>query len=130
MLLESNTIKVIKLLHQFDVLSNIDKVRIALYIAENKNFNTNFNTRDIIILLKQILTILDYKNSKKIINFSIYKHLLLFSAKYLELSVIEKKQFSIEILFNIYNTDFKNKKINKVIRKRLLIFDYGYCLLN
>ena len=130
MLLESNTIKVIKLLHQFDVLSNIDKVRLALYITENKNFNTNFNTIDIIILLKQILTILNHKSSKKIINFSIYKHLLLFSAKYLELSVIEKKQFSIEILFNIYNTDFKNKKINKVIRKRLLIFDYGYCLLN
>ncbi len=130
MLLESNTINVIKLLHQFDVLSNIDKVRLALYITENKNFNTNFNTIDIIILLKQILTILNHKSSKKIINFSIYKHLLLFSAKYLELSVIEKKQFSIEILFNIYNTDFKNKKINKVIRKRLLIFDYGYCLLN
>lgn len=130
MLLESNTINVIKLLHQFDVLSNIDKVRLALYITENKNFNTNFNTIDIIILLKQILTILNHKSSKKIINFSIYKHLLLFSAKYLELSVIEKKQFSIEILFNIYNTNFKNKKINKVIRKRLLIFDYGYCLLN
>ena len=130
MLLESNTINVIKLLHQFDVLSNIDKVRLALYITENKNFNTNFNTIDIIILLKQILTILNHKSSKKIINFSIYKHLLLFSAKYLELSVIEKKQFSIEILFNIYNTDFKNKKINKVIRKRLLIFDYDYCLLN
>lgn len=129
MLLESNTINLIKLLHQFDVLSNIDKVRLALYITENKNFNTNFNTIDIIILLKQILTILNHKSSKKIINFSIYKHLLLFSAKYLELSVIEKKQFSIEILFNIYNTDFKNKKINKVIRKRLLIFDYGYCLL-
>ena len=130
MLLESNTIKVIKLLHQFDVLSNIDKVRIALYIAENKYFNTNFNTRDIIILLKQILTILDYKNSKKIRNFSIYKHLLLFSAKYLELSEMEKKQFSIEILFNIYNTDFKNKKINKMIKERLLILDYSYCLLN
>lgn len=130
MLLESNTKKVIELLHQFDMLSNIDKVRLALYLTENKNFNINFNMRDIIILLKQILTILDYKNSKKIINFSIYKHLLLFSAKYLELSEIEKKQFSIEILFNIYNTDFKNKKINKMIKERLLIFDYSYCLLN
>ena len=78
MLLESNTKKVIELLHQFDMLSNIDKVRLALYLTENKNFNINFNMRDIIILLKQILTILDYKNSKKIINFSIYKHLLLF----------------------------------------------------
>ena len=125
MLLESNTKKVIELLHQFDMLSNIDKVRLALYLTENKNFNINFNMRDIIILLKQILTILDYKNSKKIINFSIYKNLLLFSAKYLELSEIEKKQFSIEILFNIYNTDFKNKKINKIIKERLLIFDYS-----
>ena len=51
MLLESNTKKVIELLHQFDMLSNIDKVRLALYLTENKNFNINFNMRDIIILL-------------------------------------------------------------------------------
>ena len=86
MLLESNTKKVIELLHQFDMLSNIDKVRLALYLTENKNFNINFNMRDIIILLKQILTILDYKNSKKIINFSIYKHLLLFYSQVFRIS--------------------------------------------
>ncbi len=54
MLLESNTKKVIDLIHQFDDLSDIDKVRLAIYLLENKNFNVDFNVRDMIILLKQI----------------------------------------------------------------------------
>lgn len=54
MLLESNTKKVIDLIHQFDNLSDIDKVRLAIYLLENKNFNVDFNVRDMIILLKQI----------------------------------------------------------------------------
>ena len=52
MLLESNTKKVIDLIHQFDNLSDIDKVRLAIYLLENKNFNVDFNVRDMIILLK------------------------------------------------------------------------------
>ena len=48
---------------------------------------------------------------KTIVNFANYKHLLLFSAKYLELSLEEKKKFTIEMLFNIYETNFNNKNI-------------------
>ena len=55
MLLESNTKKVINLIHQFDNLSDNDKVRLAIYLLENKNFKVDFNVRDMIILLKQIL---------------------------------------------------------------------------
>lgn len=64
MLLENNTKKVIDLIHQFDNLSDIDKVRLAIYLLENKNFNVDFNVRDMIILLKQVLSILDPNYTK------------------------------------------------------------------
>ena len=130
MLLDNNTIKVINLLDMFDNLSNIDKIRLVIYILENKNFDTNFNIKDIIILLKEVLTKLDPSYSKVIVNFAKYKHLLFLSAKYLELTEIEKKKFSIEMLFNIYETDFKDKNINKEINKYLYIYDYCYVVLN
>ena len=130
MLLDNNTIKVINLLDMFDNLSNIDKIRLAIYILENKNFDTNFNIKDIIILLKEVLTKLDPSYSKVIVNFAKYRHLLLFSAKYLELNLEEKKKFTIEMLFNIYETDFNDKKINKMINKHLYIYDYCYVVLN
>lgn len=130
MLLESNTKKVIDLIHQFDNLSDIDKVRLAIYLLENKNFNVDFNVRDMIILLKQVLSILDPNYTKVITNFSKYKHLLFFSAKYLELTEKEKKHFSIEMIFNIYETDFKDKVINNEINNNLLVYDYCYSLIN
>lgn len=130
MLLDNNTNKVVDLIEKFDNLSNVDKIRLSLYLVENKNFSTNFNTRDIIILLKEILSKLDSNYTKIITNFAKYKHLLFFSAKYLEFTEKEKKMFSVEILFNIYETDFKDKDINDAINDRLLIFDYCYTLLN
>ena len=130
MLLENNTKKVIDLIHQFDNLSDIDKVRLAIYLLENKNFSVDINLRDMIILLKQILSILDPNYTKVITNFSKYKHLLFFSAKYLELTEKEKKHFSIEMIFNIYENDFKNKVINDEINNHLLIYDYSYCIIN
>jgi len=130
MLLESNTKKVIDLIHQFDNLSDIDKVRLTIYLLKNKNFSVDFNVRDMIILLKQILSILDPSYTKVATNFSKYKHLLFFSAKYLEFTEKEKKHFSIEMIFNIYENDFKNKIINQEINNNLLVYDYSYSLLN
>ena len=130
MLLENNTKKVIDLIHQFDNLSDIDKVRLAIYLLENKNFNVDFNVRDMIILLKQILSRLDPIYNKVITNFSKFKNLLFFSAKYLELTEKEKKHFSIEMIFNIYETDFKDNIINNEINNNLFVYDYSYSLLN
>lgn len=130
MLLDNNTKKVINLINNFDILNNIDKLKLSIYILENKNFNINFNTRDIIILLKEVLSKLDSNYRKTIINFSRYKHLLFFSAKYLELSYMEKKNFTVEMLFNIYETDFNDEIINNEINKLLPIYDYSYCILN
>lgn len=130
MLLGNNTKKVIDLIHQFDNLSDIDKVRLAIYLLENKNFSVDFNVRDMIILLKEVLSNLDSNSGKTIINFSGYKHLLFFSAKYLELSNMEKKKFTVEMLFNIYETDFNDEFINSKINNYLLAYDYCYTLLN
>ena len=130
MLLSDNTKRVIDLIEMFDDLKDIDKIRLAIYLLENKNFNTDFNVRDMIILLKQVLSILDSNYTKVITNFSKYKHLLFFSAKYLELTEKEKKHFSIEMIFNIYENDFNDKIINDEINNNLLIYDYCYSLIN
>lgn len=130
MLLDNNTKKVFDLIDMYDNLNNVDKVRLAIYLLENKNFYINFNIKDIIILLKKVLNKLDSSNSKNIVNFAKYKHLLLFSAKYLELTEKEKKNFTIEMLFNLFETDFKDKIINKEINKHLNVYDYCYAILN
>ena len=130
MLLENNTNKVINLIYQFDNLSNIDKVRLAIHLLENKSFNVDFNMEDMINILKSILEKLDCNYTKVITNFSKYKHLLFFSAKYLELTEKEKKHLSVEIIFNIYETDFNDNVINKEINNNLLIYDYYYSLFN
>ena len=130
MLLDNNTEKVIDLLDIYDNLSNIDKIRLAIYLLENKNFNINFNVKDIIILLKEVLNKLDSNYIKTVVNFSKYKNLLFLSAKYLELTEKEKKNFIIEMLFNLFETDFKDKIINKEINKHLNVYDYCYAILN
>ena len=130
MLLENNSKKVIDLIHQFDNLSDIDKVRLAIYLLENKYFNVDFNIEDMINTLKSILDKLDSNYTKVITNFNKYKHLLFFSAKYLELTEKEKKHFSIEMIFNIYENDFKDKIINEEINNHLLVYDYCYSLIN
>ena len=130
MLLDKNSEKVIYLIQKYDNLSDIDKIRLAIYLLENKNFSVNFNVRDMIILLKQVLSALDPNYTEVITNFSKHKHLLFFSAKYLELTEKEKKHFSIEMIFNIYENDFKDNVINEEINKHLLVYDYGYSILN
>ena len=130
MLLDNNTEKVFDLIDMYDNLNNVDKVRLAIYLLDNKNFYINFNIKDIIILLKEILNKLDPSYSKNIVNFAKYKHLLLFSAKYLELTEKEKKNFTIEMLFNLFETDFKDKIINSEINKHLEVYDYCYAILN
>ena len=48
MLLDNNTKKVFDLIDMYDNLNNVDKVRLAIYLLENKNFYINFNIKDII----------------------------------------------------------------------------------
>ena len=123
MLLSDNTKRVIDLIEIFDNFKDIDKIRLAIYLLENKKFSVDFNIGDMIILLKQVLSVLDPNYRKVITNFSKYKYLLFFSAKYLELTEKEK-------IFNIYENDFKDKVINDEINKHLLVYDYCYSLLN
>ena len=62
MLLSDNTKKVVDLIHKFDNLGNIDKVRLAIYLLENKNFSVDFNISDMIIISSIHLKMLLFLN--------------------------------------------------------------------
>ena len=81
-------------------------------------------------LLKEVLEKLDPNSKKVITNFAKYKNLLFISAKYMELSLLEKQKFLVEILFNIFQYDFKNEEINNKINHNLNVYDYCYAILN
>ena len=127
MLLNDNTKKVIKLIDMFDNLNNVDKVRLGIHILENLGFNSNYYVQKFIILLQDILEVLDLNSKKVIVNFSKYGNLLFLSALYMELSELEKKKFSVEMLFNIYNTNFSDS-LNNIINEKLDAYSYYYAL--
>ena len=127
MLLE-NTERVMNLVDMVDDLKGIDKVRLAIHLLEDLGFTPNYDTNSFIKLLKEVLLILDPDSKKVITNFAIYKNLLFISAKYMELSLLEKQKFSVEMLFNIFEYDFKNEEINIKINQQLNVYDYCYSL--
>lgn len=129
MLLDSNTERVMDLVDMVDDLKGIDKIRLAIHLLEEHYFSTIYD-EEFIRLLREVLKILD-PNSKKVINnFAKYKNLLFISAKYMELSLLEKQKFLVEILFNIFQYDFKNEEINSKINHNLNVYDYCYAMLN
>lgn len=127
MLLDSNTEKVMNLVYMIDDLMGIDKVRLAIHLLEESNFSTEYDEK-LIELLNEVLEILDPNCKKVITNFAKYKNLLFISAKYMELSLSEKQKFSIELLFDIFQYDFKNEEINTKINQQLNVYDYCYSL--
>ena len=122
MLLDNNTEKVIHLAQMVDDLNGIDKIRLAIHIFESLVFTTNYDIQRILKLLKELLEIIEPNSKNKIINFSKYKNLLSISAKYMELSIEEKQKFSVELLFNIFQYDFKNEEINTIINQELNVY--------
>jgi len=127
MLLNSNTEKVMNLVDMIDDLKGIDKVRLAIHLLEKSYFSTEYNEK-FIELLNETLEILDPNSKKVITNFAKYKNLLFISAKYMELSLLEKQKFLIELLFNIFQYDFNNEEINTKINQQLNVYDYCYSL--
>ena len=128
MLLDDNTEKVIDLVNMFDDLKDNDKIRLAIHLLEDLGFTPNYDINNFIELLKNILLILDPESKNVITNFAKYENLVFISAKYMELSLEEKKKFSVEILFNIFQYDFKNEEINTKINEQLNVYDYCYSL--
>ena len=128
MLLDNNTEKVIHLARMVDDLNGIDKIRLAIHIFESLGFTTNYDIQRILKLLQEVLDIIEPNSKNKIINFSKYKNLLFISAKYMELSIEEKQKFSVELLFNIFQYDFKNEEINTIINQELNVYEYYYSL--
>lgn len=47
-------------------------------------------------------------------------------AKSMELDCNDKKRFSVELLFNIFQSDFENESINKLINKKIDVYEYYY----
>ena len=127
MLLDNNTEKVMNLALMVDELKGIDKIRLAIHILEENYFSTEYNA-DFIKLLKEVLEILDPDSKKIITNFAKYKNLLFISAKNMELSLLEKQKLSVEMLFNIFQYDFKNEEINTKINQQLNVYDYCYSM--
>ena len=127
MLLNSNTEQVMNLVDMIDDLKGIDKIRLAIHLLEESYFSTEYNEK-FIELLNETLEILDPNSKKVITNFAKYKNLLFISAKYMELSLEEKKKFSVEMLFNIFQYDFRNEEINTKINQQLNVYDYCYSL--
>ena len=41
---------------------------------------------------------------------------------------MRKEKFSVEMLFNIFQYDFKNEEINNKINQELNVYDYCYSL--
>lgn len=128
MLLDNNTEKGIDLVNMFDDLNDIDKIRLAIHLLEDLEFIPTYDINNFIKLLKNILLILDPESKNVITNFAKYKNLLFISAKYMELSLLEKQKFSVEMLFNIFQYDFKNHEINSKINEQLNVYDYCYSL--
>ena len=128
MLLDNNTEKVMNLIEIFDDLKGVDKIRLAIHLLEDLGFTPEYDITNFIKVLKEVLEILDPESKKVITNFAKYKNLLFISAKYMELPLEEKKKFSVEILFNIFQYDFKNEKVNTIINKNLDVYDYCYSL--
>jgi len=127
MLLENNTERVMNLLNMYDDLNDIDKIRLAIHLLEESYFSTEYD-KSFIKILKEVLEILDPNYKKVITNFAKYKNLLFISAKYMELSLLEKQKFSVELLFNIFQYDFKSEEINTKINEQLNVYDYCYSL--
>lgn len=127
MLLDSNTEKVMNLVDMIDDLKGVDKVRLAIHLLKESYLSTEYD-RNFIKLLKEVLEILEPNSKRVITNFAKYKNLLFISAKYMELSLLEKQKFLIELLFNIFQYDFNNEEINTKINQQLNVYDYCYSL--
>ena len=127
MLLENNTERIINLVDIIDDLKEIDKIRLAIHLLEEFYFSTEYD-ENFIKSLKQLLEILDHESKKVITNIAKYKNLLFISSKNMELSLLEKQRFLVEILFNIFQYNFKNEEINTKINEQLNVYDYCYSL--
>ena len=128
MLLDNNTERVMTLVDMVDDLNGIDKIRLSIHILEDLGFTPTYDITNFIKILKEVLKLLDPNYKNVITNFSKYKNLLFISAKYMELSTLEKQKFSVEMLFNIFQYDFKNDEINTKINEQLNVYDYYYSL--
>ncbi|MDO5569765.1 MAG: hypothetical protein Q4G04_06695 [bacterium] len=151
MLLETNSTNCLNALDNFYKLIDIEKLEVTAILMEHWNkeqildndnvpfipsdidFNNSISFSALCLLLARVLkkekslTILDNDFERKIkITYNIDKCLTYFY----KLNFDDKLHYLIEILFDIYNTDYKNKNIKKNITSELPIFDISHNILN
>ena len=102
MILKCDNEELIELLKYVKTLSFKDKIRLGINIFESEYIDIN-NDKALNLLKKLLATIDTEYNKTKFINFLEYKHLLLISARVMELPKKEKDIFIFELLFNIYS---------------------------
>lgn len=130
MLLKDNSKKVIEMLNWFDELNDLEKIRLSINVLESSYTNIDVNKNEVTDLLKKVLNILDEASITTIVNFSKYKKLTFITSKYIELTALEKTNFIIEMLFNIYQNNFNNQGINDMINKDLDVYGMYYTIAN
>lgn len=102
MILKCDNEELIELLKYVKTLSFKDKIRLGINIFESEYIDIN-NDKALNLLKKLLATSDTEYNKTKFINFLEYKHLLLISARVMELPKKEKDIFIFELLFNIYS---------------------------
>ena len=151
MLLETNSTNCLNALDNFYELTNAEKLEVTAILMEhwNKeqildNDNVPFVPSDIdfnnsisfsalcllsarVLKKEKLLTILDndFERNIKITN-NIDKCI----THFYKLNFDDKFHYLIEIVFDIYNTNNKNKNIKKNITNELPIFDISHNILN
>jgi len=101
--------KVINLVDMIDDLKGVDKVRLAIHLLEESYFSSKYDKR-FIELLNEVLEKLDSNSKKVITNFAKYKNLFFISAKYMELSLLEKQKILDNYYLISFNMILKMKK--------------------
>lgn len=97
--------KTIEILKYFRMLSEINKLRLAIHLLESKYLHLDIDKEQEIQKLKGELIQLDSTYITTIANFSKYKHLTLLSAQFMELSEYDKNILVIEMLDNIFESE-------------------------
>ncbi|MDO5569539.1 MAG: hypothetical protein Q4G04_05485 [bacterium] len=149
MLLETNSTNCLNALDNFYKLIDIEKLEVTAILMEHWNkeqildndnvpfipsdidFNNSISFSALCLLSartlkkEKSLTILDndFERNIKITN-NIDKCL----TDFYKLNFEDKIHYLIEILFDIYNTDYKNKNIKKNITSELPIFDISHII--
>ena len=107
-ILNYKSMKTLEILRCFKQLCEVDKLRLAIHLLENKYLHLEIDKVKEIQQLKEKLINLDSTYATTITNFNKYKYLTFLSALFMELSEYNKNILVTEMLEKIYKTSENN----------------------